>query len=176
MATFPAFLDTCTLFGAYLCDTLLRLAEAGTFCPQWSLICRAIESAHIAASEPLDASARRCAVSGSKISAIRPPGNPMDRRGRDLAPHFLWVGKMCRLDEGTVGQARQTTAPPRPSLPRSLAPRLSRTRSTAAPPRAGRWPNSCPAGPGLCTPPRRLPAPPCPPVTPGDRTASWTAG
>lgn len=36
MATFPAFLDTCTLFGAYLCDTLLRLAEAGTFRPLWS--------------------------------------------------------------------------------------------------------------------------------------------
>ncbi len=36
MATFPAFLDTCTLFGAYLCDTLLRLAEAGTYRPLWS--------------------------------------------------------------------------------------------------------------------------------------------
>lgn len=33
---FPAFLDTCTLFGAYWCDTLLRLAEAEAFrraCP-----------------------------------------------------------------------------------------------------------------------------------------------
>ena len=30
---FPAFLDTCTLFGAYLCDTLLRLAEAEAFRP-----------------------------------------------------------------------------------------------------------------------------------------------
>jgi len=28
MAMFPAFLDTCTLYGAYLCDSLLRLAEA----------------------------------------------------------------------------------------------------------------------------------------------------
>jgi excisionase family DNA binding protein len=27
-ARFPAFLDTCTLYGAYLCDSLLRLAEA----------------------------------------------------------------------------------------------------------------------------------------------------
>jgi hypothetical protein len=27
MAMFPAFLDTCTLYGAYLCDSLLRLAE-----------------------------------------------------------------------------------------------------------------------------------------------------
>ena len=36
MATFPAFLDTNVLFGAYLCDTLLRLAEAGTFRPLWS--------------------------------------------------------------------------------------------------------------------------------------------
>jgi hypothetical protein len=26
--TFPAFLDTCPLFDTYLCDTLLRLAEA----------------------------------------------------------------------------------------------------------------------------------------------------
>lgn len=33
---FPAFLDTCTLFGGYLCDTLLRIAEAGAFRPLWS--------------------------------------------------------------------------------------------------------------------------------------------
>jgi len=33
---FPAFLDTCTLYGAYLCDSLLRLAEAGTYRPLWS--------------------------------------------------------------------------------------------------------------------------------------------
>src|SRR6266566_2363433 len=31
MATFPAFLDTCALFGAYLCDTLLLLEEAVTY-------------------------------------------------------------------------------------------------------------------------------------------------
>ena len=31
MAMFPAFLDTCTVYGAYLCDSLLRLAEAGTY-------------------------------------------------------------------------------------------------------------------------------------------------
>jgi len=36
MAMFPAFLDTCTLYGAYLCDSLLRLAEAGTYRPLWS--------------------------------------------------------------------------------------------------------------------------------------------
>ena len=36
MATFPAFLDTCALYGAYLCDTLLCLAEATTFRPLWS--------------------------------------------------------------------------------------------------------------------------------------------
>lgn len=36
MARFPAFLDTCSLFGAYLCDTLLRLAEAGAYRPLWS--------------------------------------------------------------------------------------------------------------------------------------------
>jgi predicted nucleic acid-binding protein len=29
-------LDTCTLFGAYQCDTLLRLAEAEAFRPLWS--------------------------------------------------------------------------------------------------------------------------------------------
>ena len=29
MATFPAVLDTCTLYGAYLCNSLLRLAKAG---------------------------------------------------------------------------------------------------------------------------------------------------
>ncbi len=36
MVTFPAFLDTCALYGAYLCDTLLCLAEAGTYRPLWS--------------------------------------------------------------------------------------------------------------------------------------------
>jgi predicted nucleic acid-binding protein len=36
MAMFPAFLDTCTPYGAYLCDSLLRLADAGTYRPLWS--------------------------------------------------------------------------------------------------------------------------------------------
>lgn len=36
MATFPAFLDTCAIYGAYLCDTLLRLADAETYRPLWS--------------------------------------------------------------------------------------------------------------------------------------------
>lgn len=31
-----AFLDTCTLFGEYLCDTLLRLAEEESYRPLWS--------------------------------------------------------------------------------------------------------------------------------------------
>jgi predicted nucleic acid-binding protein len=33
---FPAFIDTNVLFGAYLCDTMLCLAEAGTYRPLWS--------------------------------------------------------------------------------------------------------------------------------------------
>ncbi len=33
---FPAFLDTNVLYGAVLSDTLLRLAERGTFRPLWS--------------------------------------------------------------------------------------------------------------------------------------------
>jgi hypothetical protein len=33
---FPAFLDTWVLYPAYLCDTLLRLAEAEAFRPLWS--------------------------------------------------------------------------------------------------------------------------------------------
>ena len=33
---FPAFIDTNVLFGAYLCDTMLCLAEAGTCRPLWS--------------------------------------------------------------------------------------------------------------------------------------------
>jgi hypothetical protein len=33
---FPAFLDTCALYPAYLCDTLLRLAESSAYRPLWS--------------------------------------------------------------------------------------------------------------------------------------------
>lgn len=33
---FPALLDTCALYPAYLCDTLLRLAEAEAYRPLWS--------------------------------------------------------------------------------------------------------------------------------------------
>ena len=33
---FPAFLDTNVLYGEHLCDSLLRLAEAGTYQPLWS--------------------------------------------------------------------------------------------------------------------------------------------
>ena len=33
---FPVFIDTNVLFGAYLCDTMLCLAEAGTYRPLWS--------------------------------------------------------------------------------------------------------------------------------------------
>jgi hypothetical protein len=33
---FTAFLDTCVLYPAYLCDTLLRLAEAEAYRPLWS--------------------------------------------------------------------------------------------------------------------------------------------
>ncbi|MDT5039962.1 MAG: hypothetical protein QOE51_947 [Actinoplanes sp.] len=36
MVAFPAFLDTCVLYPAYLCDTLLRLAEASAYRPFWS--------------------------------------------------------------------------------------------------------------------------------------------
>lgn len=34
--TFPAILDTCVLYPVYLCDTLLRLAEAEAYRPLWS--------------------------------------------------------------------------------------------------------------------------------------------
>lgn len=33
---FPSFLDTCVLYPAYLCDTLLRLSDAEAFRPLWS--------------------------------------------------------------------------------------------------------------------------------------------
>jgi hypothetical protein len=36
MARFPVFLDTCSIYGAYLCDTFLRLAEEGAYRPLWS--------------------------------------------------------------------------------------------------------------------------------------------
>ncbi|WP_206443310.1 hypothetical protein [Candidatus Protofrankia californiensis] len=34
---FPALLDTCVLYPAYLCDTMLRLAEAEAYRPLWSI-------------------------------------------------------------------------------------------------------------------------------------------
>jgi predicted nucleic acid-binding protein len=34
--TLPALLDTCVLYPAYLCDTLLRLAEINAYRPLWS--------------------------------------------------------------------------------------------------------------------------------------------
>ena len=33
---FPAFLDTCVLYPAYLCDALLRSAEVAAYRPLWS--------------------------------------------------------------------------------------------------------------------------------------------
>jgi hypothetical protein len=36
MVAYPAFLDTCVLYPAYLCDTLLRLGEASAYRPLWS--------------------------------------------------------------------------------------------------------------------------------------------
>jgi predicted nucleic acid-binding protein len=55
---FPAFLDTCTLFGAYLCDTLLRLAEAEAFRPLWS--------PHVLAE--LDRNLRERGLSGKQVA------------------------------------------------------------------------------------------------------------
>ena len=34
--SFPVFLDTCVLYPATLCDTLLRVAEQGAYRPHWS--------------------------------------------------------------------------------------------------------------------------------------------
>lgn len=34
--SFPVFLDTCVLYPATLCDTLLRIAEGGVYRPHWS--------------------------------------------------------------------------------------------------------------------------------------------
>ena len=34
--SFPVFLDTCALYPATLCDTLLRIAERGVYRPHWS--------------------------------------------------------------------------------------------------------------------------------------------
>ena len=36
VSSFDVTLDTCVLFPITLCDTLLRLAEAGVFRPHWS--------------------------------------------------------------------------------------------------------------------------------------------
>lgn len=56
--SFPAFLDTCTIFGAAITDFVLDLAERGTFRPLWServlielersLVRRGIEPAAVA--------------------------------------------------------------------------------------------------------------------------------
>ena len=56
MAMFPAFLDTCTLYGTYLCDSLLRLAEAGTYRPLWSAdVLDELERVLVARGLPADA-------------------------------------------------------------------------------------------------------------------------
>lgn len=60
MAAFPAFLDTCSLFGAYLCDTLLRLAEAGAYRPLWSAgVLDELQRSLVARGLPEEAVARR---------------------------------------------------------------------------------------------------------------------
>ena len=36
MARFAAFLDACVMVPIAPCDTLLRIADSGAFCPLWS--------------------------------------------------------------------------------------------------------------------------------------------
>ncbi|MDA0564068.1 PIN domain-containing protein [Streptomonospora sp. S1-112] len=78
---YPAFLDTCVLYPAYLSDTLLRLAEAETYRPLWS--------------EHVLAELRRNLV-GRGL-----PTGPVDRRIRQMAgafPDALVTGYEALID------------------------------------------------------------------------------
>jgi predicted nucleic acid-binding protein len=60
--TFPALLDTCALYPAYLCDTVLRLAEAEAYRPLWSAdILTELRRNLVEASIPADRVDRRLA-------------------------------------------------------------------------------------------------------------------
>ena len=74
MATFPASLDTCALFGAYLCDTLLRLAVAGASVGK---ICEAPRLAPTGHTVPM---ARIVAIDESSIVAICARGMSGEQR------------------------------------------------------------------------------------------------
>ncbi|GAA4918205.1 PIN domain-containing protein [Stackebrandtia albiflava] len=58
---FPALLDTCVLFPAYLCDTLLSLAEDDVYRPLWSAEILAELQRNLSSRIGAEASARRVA-------------------------------------------------------------------------------------------------------------------
>jgi hypothetical protein len=78
---FPAFLDTCTLFGAYLCDTLLRLAEAEVYRPLWS--------AQVL--EELDRNLRLRGAAGVPASPTRPVATCPGARADPVGTPMSWV-------------------------------------------------------------------------------------
>lgn len=65
MATFPAFLDTNVLYGAYLNDVFLSLAERGLFRPLWS------EEILDELSRNLIANGERVALVGKRVETMR---------------------------------------------------------------------------------------------------------
>lgn len=60
---FPAFLDTNVLYGATLCDTMLRIAEQGAYRPHWSagVLGELVEALVRHAGIPLERAERRVA-------------------------------------------------------------------------------------------------------------------
>jgi predicted nucleic acid-binding protein len=88
--TLPALLDACVLYPAYLCDTLLRLAEADVYRPLWSAdILTELRRNVIGAGIPVDRVDRRisnmrrhfpdAAVTGYEHLADGMTNDPKDR-------------------------------------------------------------------------------------------------
>ena len=81
---FPVLLDTNVLFGAYLCDTVLRLAEAGTFRPLWSAdILAELERNLVTRGVDPDRAARRVAFMSAAF-----PDAVLAQLSRSCVPRF----------------------------------------------------------------------------------------
>jgi|SRR5271165_1472764 len=99
MAMFPAFLDTCALYGAYLCDSLLRLAEAGTYRPLWS-------------ADVLDELERALVARGLERKAVTHRIGEMRRAFPSWLPR--WVRRRAASKPRTRGTRNGPPGPPAP--------------------------------------------------------------